>query len=147
METTPTMTMMMAITIATIGRRTKNSAILVSVGGGACPGPGVDRHAGPHALQAFDDDTRAGIQPGLDHDVIAGLRSFLHLLRLDHALPVYHVDAEEALNLNQCLSRHQYGVLEHLVQSAHARELARQQIVFRIRESRLDRVSSCFLVD
>src|SRR6185436_20888776 len=63
-ETTPTITVMMAMTIATIGRSTKNLATPSPPG--LCEGPGRDDAALSDGCRRADDDLFAGLDAGLD---------------------------------------------------------------------------------
>src|ERR1700758_4181563 len=63
MVSEPTSTMMMEITIATIGRLIKNFDMELPVLGSRTKWLGVHSRAGAHFLSAFCDDPFSGMQP------------------------------------------------------------------------------------
>src|SRR5512143_2082416 len=86
--TSPTRTVTMEITIATIGRLTKKRAMLLRLGrrfrralagGGGRRGLRAHDHAVPHLLQALDHDLLARLQAFLDHPQAVDARADLHV--------------------------------------------------------------------
>src|SRR5512134_2104586 len=86
--TSPTMTVMMEITMATIGRLTKKLAMLLRLGHGLrrAPSGGCGRHrlrgdgrALADLLQAFHDDLLPGLQALLDQPQAVHARADLHV--------------------------------------------------------------------
>src|SRR5882672_5017371 len=100
METTPTITVMMAMTIATIGRSTKNLATRSAPV--LCEGPGRDDTALSDGRGRADDDFLAGFDAVLDDLQVAdaipdGDRSHDHLV-----VHAEHSDLITALKIRDC---------------------------------------------
>src|SRR5437870_12297889 len=133
MATTPTITMRMEITMATIGRSMKNLAI----GGGLLPRAAFgglarrqpDLLAGSHPVAALHDDPLAGLEPLGDDPERADARVHLdrpHVNRLVGPDDRHLVDALDVLD---GALRNQQRILLHLDDGPHFRVLARAQDV------------------
>src|SRR6202167_1805298 len=142
----PTSTMMMAITMATMGRLMKNLDIeSVSLRRGKRLGI----HAPPrtHLLHPFGDDSFSRIQPLCDHPLVARRvahrdRSNAHLV-----VTIYDGNLVSALKLRHRALRHQQCVMLQPDDGAHFGVASRPQNVSRIREQPRDSNRARALVD
>src|SRR5215813_680705 len=116
--TAPAIVISTAMTIATIGRRTKKAptGLLSGLFGGvrlccfrgrASRFLGHDGHPGPHALQTLDDDLVAGLEPLFDDPQIAFLWPRLDNLDRRLVIRADEPDLVAALELVDCALRHE----------------------------------------
>src|SRR5512134_4029209 len=142
MATMPTMTMRMAITIATIGRLMKNRAMpdlpLLALGGGGRRGGRRGRRrrgAFRSGLRRGDPDAGLDFLDPLDHDPLAGFHPVVEdpqgadpfsghdRPELDGVVCAHHRDEEFPLHLRHRALRHQQRPLLRLQGRAHQGEL------------------------
>src|SRR4029077_850780 len=134
METTPTITVMMAMTIATIGRSTKNLAPRSALG--LCEGPGRDGAALPDGRRRADDDLLAGLDAVLDDLQVADAipdrdRSHDHLV-----VQAEHLYLITALEIGDRPLRNDERAAAAIGDGPHAPVLTRPKDVAWIRECR-----------
>src|SRR5437899_2668725 len=118
----PTITMRIAITMATMGRLMKNLDIWF-----AFPSflrlwskrLGIDLHAGAQFLQALSDDAFAGLQPLLNNPLRADAFADLDGLNAHFVVAVHDPYLERALKLRDGPLRDEQGALMHPARGAH----------------------------
>ena len=157
--TTPTMTMMIDITMATMGRLIKNfdmvylpslpaygfsaafrcvarcgarAARLVTVRLLRRVGMRMDGNAVHQLAVAFDHHLVARLESAGDHPVRADLRSYLHRLDMHLVVAVDDGHLIGALQLRDCALRHEKSVMLDLGLRAYLAVLARTQQVLRV---------------
>src|SRR6185437_2487223 len=143
MAMTPTITMMIEMTIATMGRWMKNRAIDLRMGAGGFRRGCFERcgshgHACLHALQPFDDDALAGLKPLVDHPLTADPLADLDLSDLDLVVLVHDGRLVIPLQLRHRALRNQQGALSGFRHRPYAREQSRAEHVARIRKQGAD---------
>src|SRR2546430_367154 len=133
----PAGTVMIEMTIATMGRPVKKPATVLTLRRGL-ERHGRDRRAVSHFLHAFGHDLLVGRQAVLDHPHHADAGSDLD--RPDRHLVVLAHDGDlvAPLQLGDRALRHQQRALRHPESRAHPSELPRSQDVPRVRERRRD---------
>src|SRR4029079_365248 len=127
----PSITMMIEMTMATMGRRMKKLAMALRPGGrrGRRRGVldahhlGLDLHAGASLLQTLDDDAIARGQPLVDDPQGADPLAGVHGAHLDGAVLLHHGDVVVALQLLDGALRDEHGVLLDFHGRANARVL------------------------
>src|SRR5512147_2585146 len=116
--TSPTRTVTMEITIATIGRLTKKRAMLLRLGrrlrstlagGGRRRGLRAHHDALPHLLQALDHDLLARLQALLDHPEAVHARPDLDVAERHLVALAHHRHAVEVLQLGHRPLGHEEG--------------------------------------
>src|SRR5689334_9848830 len=143
--TYPAIVVRIAMTIATIGRRTKRAPMRLLPGlrgrrtGGARGrrAPGLlrdDRHARPDPLDALDDDPVAGLQALLDDPLVAVDGSGLDDLDGDLVVRADDADLVAPLELGDGALRNDDRALLDVHRDAHLGVLARAEEVAGIRE-------------
>src|SRR5512143_854495 len=120
--TSPTRTVTMEITIATIGRLTEKRAMLLHLGGrlralgggGGRRGLRAHDHAVPHLLQALDHDLLARLQALLDQPEAVHPRPHLDVAERHLVAFADHRDAVEVLQLDHGSLRDEESALLRL---------------------------------
>src|SRR6516225_887772 len=116
--TAPAIVIRIAMTIATIGRRTKKAPTgllpclfrrlrLGSLGRGAAGFLRHDRHPGPHPLEPLDHDLVSRLQSFLDDPEVAIDDAGLHDLDRDLVVGSHHAHLVTALELRNGALRHE----------------------------------------
>src|SRR5437016_4122084 len=139
------MTVMMAITMATIGRWMKNLDIALP----ACRGRwrdvrgcwrlerfGVHRKALAHLLSSFDHNAVSGLQTLLNDPGRSGSLTYFHRLDVNLVIARHDVDLIVALQLRDRALRNEQRALFGVEPHPDAGELARAKNVSRIRKQR-----------
>src|SRR5215813_4181964 len=148
--TAPAIVIRIAMTIATIGRRTKKAPTgllpglfggarfrgfgLGRLGGGAAGFLRDDRHARPHALQALDDDPVARLQALLDDPEVSVDRPRLDDLDRHLVVRAHNGDLVAALQLRDRSLRHEDRAFLHVHGDPHLGVLAGPKHVAGVRE-------------
>src|SRR3990167_6284614 len=117
MATRPTMTMMIEITIAKMGRRTKNSPMSGSLRRGrwqlvGLGWPRADGHARTQTQQPRHRDALARLQAGLDHPATAEPLPHLHLAHLHRVIRLDDEHSVGRLQFADCPLRQHNRALE-----------------------------------
>src|SRR6516165_4565079 len=138
--TTPTITMRMEMTIATMGRLMKNLAMVALLRGrarlGGCARRQPNFLAGAYPVASLHDDTLAGLQPFAHRPQRANPYVELDLADVDRVVGANHRDLMDPLHvLNRALRDQERGLL-HLDDGTNLRVLARAQQVARVRKHR-----------
>src|SRR5437879_1071550 len=132
MATTPTITMRMEITMATMGRLMKNLAIaglLRRAGPGGGHGLDPNLLAGARAIEALDDDPLARLQPLRDDPQGAHARARFHGPYLDRVVGLDDGDLMHPLDVLHGPLGDEERVLLHLDDGTNLRVLAGAQDV------------------
>src|ERR1041385_74381 len=146
MEITPMITMRMAMTIATIGRRIKKFAMLFRLFRGL-ERLGVDRSAFFYLLKSFNNHPLRRLDTFLNDPHVS--HSLPHLHRADAGLVFrgHHCNLISALGFDYGALWHQQCVLSHRGRKPDAGKLSWPQHAIRIVKGGCEANGSCFQVN
>src|ERR1700692_942289 len=137
MATRPPNTVMIAMTMATVGRRMKNLDIA------STPFPRHREWLGLHdraigRATAFHDDARAGLQPLLNNPPAADAVADLHRFRTDSVVRADHPELKRPLQLADGALGHEQRVRAHARFGPDAAVLSRPQDLLGVGKRRAD---------
>src|SRR5215467_3722209 len=146
MEITPMITMRMAMTIATIGRRIKKFAMLFRLFRGL-EWLGVDRSAFFHLLKSFNNHALRRLDTFLNDPHVSHSLADLHRADAGLVFRGHHCNLISTLRFDYGPLWHQQCVLSHGGRKPDAGELPRPQHAIRVVKAGCEADSSSFQVD